>query len=447
MKRILAMLLCLLTLLSVAGCGAEKPAESVTEASDKVSSPVTEKAETEEEKTEEEGKVVYDKVSDPLTPERVARIPIANSSMTTEQLRQICVDYVKLSVSFQWVPNRTFECEANQGGGTVTKFPEGKLHGGLPYVNVASGNIYRVLEYYDTETGVLDMTVFVNKLRHFGTACSGTTGWGWARVVNSAEISFTPDMTQHHGFLKVGPYEYDASIERFGANGAPDCRDIAKTNGEQVMYQSYAASKMADCFVNDGHVRMNGKDPVVVYNADGTIDGDKSYIVQVEQGLYTTGAYHKRVSADGIEYVIQGNDGQYGDGSENYFTFKTLFNTGYLPHSFKELHGLDPVEKAEVTMEYTNAVFDAKADDLKGKLLRANYVISHVITTVTDANGNQKLRYMKTVHPHYHYTVDLSEAIPVAGLEPYRQSEGCTIRVEAFLGNGECLLAYEAPLA
>ena len=457
MKRIVALFLCLLMLLPLFSCSAEKSGETATQevkeengSTPMKPTPTSDKETEEDKKTQEnKGPVTYDKVSDPLTPERVAQIPIANSSMTTDELRQICVDYVRLSVSFQWVPNQDFNYEANQSGGTPVKFYEGKLHGGIPYVNVASGNIYRILEYYDTTTGVLNVKWLSKNILLFGTACSGTTDWGWHRVINSAKLSWTANMTQKNGLIKVGPYEYDPEIFRFGEDGAPDCKDIAKSNGEQTMYQSYAQSKKADCFVNNGHVRMNGADPVVVYKEDGvTIDGEKSYIVQVEQGLFTTGAYHKRVSRDGVEYVIQGNEGKMGDGSDFYYTFKDLFNTGYLPHTFKEFHGLDPVEKAEVlTFDWEGDVFNAKTGELAGKTMTTNYVISHTVTTVYDASGNEKLRYVKLIHPHYLYSAELQDISPLSGLAQYQKAGGHTIKVEVQLGNGEKLVAYEGTLA
>ncbi|MBR2615295.1 MAG: hypothetical protein IKC69_01290 [Clostridia bacterium] len=444
MKQALALLLSILTLLSAASCSDSQTRTATSEAEAKTEETVP--AVTEEEKSEE--KTVYDPVADTLTPERLAAIPIANSSMTTEELRQICIDFVKLSVTFQWVPNMTFRYEAKQNGGTPVTFKEGKLYGGIPYVNTASGNIYRIMEYYDCETGVLDTRFLEKNNLLFGTACSGTTGWGWNRVINSCAPSWTYALNASHGLIPVGPYEYDPTIVYFGEGGALDCTDIAAMNGVQVMYESYAASHKADCMVSNGHVRMNGAEPVVVYKEDGTIDGKKSYIVQVEQGLFTTGSYHDRVSADGIPYEIQGNEGLNPDGSPYYYTFEQLYKKGYLPHTFKEFLGLDPVEEAEITVfEYEGETFTAKAGELKDKRIEANYVISHTVTTVCDAQGNQKIRYIYRCHPHYTRKAMLEDCIPLKGIEQYQKAGGHTIKIEAQLGNGSRLVVYEGMLA
>ena len=456
MKRILALFLCLLMVLPLFSCSVKKSEETGTQevkvenGSTPMKPTPTPDKETEDKKTQEnQGPAVYDKVSDPLTPALLAALPVANASMTTDQLRDICVEYVKLSVSFQWVPDQSFDYEANQFDGTPVHYTEGKLYGGLPYVNLASGNLYRLFDYYDTETGVMNMKFLSKNLDLFGSACSGTASWGWHRVINSATLSWTYDLNQKNGLIKVGPYEYDAEIQRFGQDGAPGGKEIARNNGEQVMYASYAQTKKADCFVTDGHVRMNGASPVVVYKEDGvTIDGDKSYIVQVEQGLFTTSSYHKRVSRDGVEYMIQGNEGKNADGSDFYYTFKDLYSGGYLPHTFKEFLGLDPVEPGKVTrFDYEGGTFTAKSGELEGKMMETNYVISHTITTVTNESGAEVLRYTKHAMPHYRYSMELQDVIPVAALARYQTAGGHRIKVEVFLGNGETVLAYEGALA
>ncbi|MBR7165211.1 MAG: hypothetical protein IKD18_02930 [Clostridia bacterium] len=437
MKKILALLLTLITLVSLAAC-AEETAPTKTE------EPVTvEESEKEEKETKEERK--YDRVDTPLTPERVAAIPIAREGMSADELRQICIDYVRLSVTFQWVPNRTFDYEARQNGGTPVHFDEGKLHGGMPYINTASGNLYRMLEFCDPETGIMDVEYLEKNTKIFGTACSGTTGWGWARVVNSAVCGWTSSLNAAHGLVPVGPYTYDLSIVTYGADGNEDAKDIARRNGEQVMYESYALSQKADCFVNNGHVRMNGKDPVVVRNEDGTINGKKSYIVQVEQGLFTTGTYHKRVSADGVRYDIQGNEGVNADGTDFYYTFEDLYEKGYLPHTFKEFLGTDPIEPAQANIGYTEGTITG--EQLRKCIFKSNYVVSDIFTTVRDPEGKQLARYTYRHTNHFHFEVSLKKAIPETLVKMFSAGGQNTVEITAQLGNGEIVTAYTGTLA
>jgi len=442
LKRTFAFFLCLLTMLSIASCVSE---EVKTETFDIVENKVeTDEKKTKENKTKEEKEEVkYDRVDTPLTPERLAAIPIAKDGMTADELRQICVDYVKLSVSFQWVPSKDYDYLGASDHRVHVCFYEGKLHGGIPYINVASGNLYRILEYYDTETGVFDIEYLSQNPILFGTACSGTTGWGWARVINSAVCSYTANLNAAGGLLPVGPYTYDLTTVRFGEDGKAEPKTICRRNGEQVMYESYALSLKADCFVNNGHVRMNAENPVVVRKEDGTIDGEKSYIVQVEQGLYTISPHQKRVSADGVEYVIQGNDGKTGDGSDYYFTFKQLFDSGYLPHTFKEFLGQDPVEPGIATTNITAS--QANLEVLKDAVVTANYAISDIFTVIRDTEGSEVLRYAYRLDRHYRKEQRMKEAIPTAHLWMHRD-KGYTVSFEVQLGNGELVTAYKGEL-
>ncbi|MBR7165212.1 MAG: hypothetical protein IKD18_02935 [Clostridia bacterium] len=440
MKRLIICLLILSMLVSMFSC-AEAPAVSKTE---EAANQTVENAETEEAKetavteTAEADPVYNEKVSEPLTPERVAQIPIANSSMTTDELRQICVDYVCLSTTFQWLPSKTFTYVTSSVNLDV-KFYEGKLYGGIPYVNIASGNLYRVLEMYDPETGIMNIDNFAensDKKIYFGTACSGTACWGWGRVVNSADLRWTSNMNQKHGFIPVGPYTYDASIAVYGENGAEDCKPICRRNGQQTMFESYALLQKADCIVNQGHVRMI-KGVHVVRNADGTINGDESYAIQCEQGLYTTDASHDRVAADGTVYKIQGQD-------HMETPFSALFESGYLPHTFAEFLGTDPVEPGIVHIDHSGPTISAS--DVKDGILSANYNISDVFTVVKNEQGEEVYRYAYRCEQHFDRAAGLSKAISAGALQTFSRQGNHTVDILVQLSNGELITAYSGAL-
>ncbi|MBR3836750.1 MAG: hypothetical protein IKJ74_01275 [Clostridia bacterium] len=454
MKKWIALALTLSMLFPLCACASQEPPTQTAEI-------LTQIEETEEEKktfvdpwlkpsnknegeTSEgggESNVVYDK-ADQFLPASLAAIPIANSSMSTDELRQICIAFMQLSVSFQWIPDRDVEL----GNSKLKRFKEGDLQGGLPYINTASGNLYRVLEYYDPETGVIDFSYFADKPDIFGNACSGATGWAWARVINSADIGYTSALNASHGFIPVGPYKYDFSLDRFWQKEDDGTRtnfletiEVCKTNGEQVMFESYALTKPADCFVNQGHVRMSVEPPVVVRNPDGTIDGEQSYMYQAEQNADNTVDYKRRETADGTEYYIRGND-------KLKFTFNELYERGYLPHTFKEFLGTDPVEKAELTVGIGEASVTAK--DLLESTLRCNYPISDVFTVIRDAEGNQVGgTFIKRMDNHLSKAKKVSAVtIPTANLKAFAAKGGHTIEIRAQVGTGEILTAYSGTL-
>jgi len=383
----------------------------------------------------------YAKADDPLTPEKMAAIPIASASMTTEELRQICVDYLKLSVSCQWVSDGNYFLV--EWDNDERRFKEGKLYGGIPYVNMASGNLYRFMEFYDSKTGVFDSKAMRKNPELFATACSGSVGWAWSRVINSAEISWTHSLNAQHGLVPIGPYTYDYEVEQFWEWGKKDKKihhlktlNICKENTTQVMYESYALAHLADCFNRSGHVAMAVSEPVVVRDADGKIDGENSYIMLAEQGQYTTAEHHLRVTSDGTEYRIRGNDGRA-------FSFATLFKKGFIVHTFKEFIGVDPVEPGEVIVPMNDGVVSVK--EIGNGDLTANYPISDVFTTVCDRDGNTVYEYVMRTTDHFTRAIPMETCIPVRKLRKYRKDEH-TVQIAVQLSNGELITAYEGML-
>ena len=82
--------------------------------------------------------------------------------------------------------------------------------------------------------------------------------------------------------------------------GSQGTDDVCAENGEQIMYQSYAAMQVGDggitLWEENGHTNMCSVAPTVVYNDDGTINGDESWLCIIEQGAI----WEDGVSAGGI---------------------------------------------------------------------------------------------------------------------------------------------------
>lgn len=302
--------------------------------------------------------------------QRLAAIPIAKPGMTEDQLRQICVDFIRLEVEapFKLKEDFTYRIESQRRDRTLLG---GKVYGGLPYVSRGAGNLYRLAEICDPVTGELDQSsdVFHN-IRYFGNACSGAASMAWARVITSAYLGYTMFMTEANGFLPVGPYRYSkenvAQFIRKDPAGY-NCRTICQENGEQTMFESYAQMKPADGVVSNGHVRMNSAVPTVVRNPDGTIDGDRSYTLMHEQVCYSNHPNHIRIASDGSHYVAQGC-------ADIKYTFRKLFDAAYIPFTFAEFKDPSRVEPTKVRL--------AVEPQLKDRVLTCNYPISDVFIEV-----------------------------------------------------------------
>jgi len=450
MRKIMSWFICFIMLFSMTACiqvsdqsavttkevetTVAKTEEKILE--DTIEKNVEQMSEKVEEKTEEE-EIKYPTVEDPLTPEKLAAIPIANSSMTIDELRQICIDYFRLQLSFTFVPSQDYHYMPKSSSSEHT-LKEGILFGGLPYVSQGSGNLYRVLEYYDVETGILDMSDFLEcDARYFGNACSGGAYTGWNRVVNSAEYTVTYEMTQANGFIPVGPYTYDENLETIGEKeGDYSSKEIVAENGQQTMYESYALTHKADGLVNPDHVIMIVEEPVIVRNNDGTINGEKSYIVCCEQILRKRIDKYKRVQSDGTEYYADG-------GIDVQFTFAKLFETSYIPFTFAEFLGIDPVEEATCALDITSPT--VTLSKLSAATVVSNYSISDIFVVIRDAEGKQLFESVSRKSDFYEEESLLVGVIKRDKMQQYANGNN-TIEISCQLYNGQKLVAYTGTL-
>lgn len=207
MKRAVSLLLCavLLCSLLLTACGEQTPEQTTaatgsTAATTKTTAATTEAIQQElslydlmtggatiynakgistgktplETETTDLGTISYGTV---LTQESLDAIGIASSDMTAQDLRELCLRYFKLHLSFLWTPSENVECYPNGSPSLYEEYMQqyagqenadydkntgkalltGNIYGGIPYQTVSTGNLYRWLEYYDESTGTMDL--------------------------------------------------------------------------------------------------------------------------------------------------------------------------------------------------------------------------------------------------------------------------------------------------
>ncbi|MBE6713210.1 MAG: hypothetical protein E7580_06800 [Ruminococcaceae bacterium] len=432
MKRIFTLILCLCTILSLVACSGnmESSTAPAVTAETKEAVKETNPQPTPSKKTQ------YPEVTDKLTWDRIKAIPVATDDMTEEQLRNVVLQYFELAQTFAWTPDRAYQYVITTSDKSVT-LPSKQIYGGMPYVTNGLGNVYRWMDFYDAETGVMYLSKTASP-KQIGNQCSYGTFWAWSRVSNSLEYFYTNSMTLVNGCIPVGPYKYDTSKVKFSKDDQTGA--VCSANGEQVMFQSYGMMKPADGMVHystAGHVIMCSSTPVIVYNADGTINGDESYTTYMDQGS----KWREMEQSDGTKYNVQG-------GVHRKVTFTSLFNDGYIPFTLKEFLGTDPVEKAEASLNIELGE-SVTANQLRDASVITNYTVSHVIVTVTDADGKEVYKYTgyadlgKEMVASFEY--DLSKAVFPASLSAYA-NKGNTITVKVWVGSGECLEVCSATL-
>ena len=355
----------------------------------------------------------------------VKQIPIATPDMTEDELRDVVVAFMKLQITFAYTPRFPDRKSYSYYIKNITKhygfesskivFEEGKYYGGTPYMGNAAGCLYRWLPFYDAETGEMDWSPILRTRRlnwkHkdtvypdvasavFGNSCSSTCFWSWARITGHMGSTWSYDWIPANGFLPVGDY----ALTPEGTHG-PQTKQLCDENGKEVMFKAYAKTKRADGFVRTGHAVLSVVDPVVVYNEDGSINGEKSHVFIAEQKAdFLTDAPDKGgvdlaspLNDQGDTYRIMGNywgtkvNG--GAGVNMEWSFDHLFEKGFLPFTVPELCGKVPVEAPEITFSYAGTTISPEV--LRAQTITANYYISDTHLSVFDSNGREAYNAM-----------------------------------------------------
>lgn len=326
-------------------------------------------------------------VRDPNMPKKLFaydlnQIPLATDSMSKAELRQLVLDFFELQLSFQWKTDAEISFPKTYSGSGDKTVSTEHIYGGIVYQSGGFGNLYRWLEYYDEETGVMPlskaladnggygenaaitdvevdeisgMTTYFKyrSLMALGNQCTSSSSWSWGRAINSVCFGNTCDINVYNGFIPVGLYTYgyehegvtyDAlTIQAFGVESASNpigydtenvIADWNDAHGEDAMYKCYAQLKPADCVVSGGHAMM-----VKSVNIFTTNDGNINY------GLSTVVVSEQIEGWGSKDHIGETRLFQQGALNKSY-TFEQLKNAEYIPFTFVEfLDENDPQDK------------------------------------------------------------------------------------------------------
>ena len=361
---------------------------------------------------------------------QIDKLPKATKGMTEDELRDVVVAFMYLQLNFAYkVDLSGFEIDeygyyiknlygsygASENLDNIKiKFEHGKYYGGMPYMGNTAGSVYRWLEFYDAETGVMDWVPIMRTDRknwvdsdkgrtypnvgssYFGNTCASSCVWAWLRVSDSIRSFWTNTWLPSNGYVQVGDYELSATGDHDTSTNK-----VCSKNGRKKMYDCYAQMKRADGLVQTGHAVMAVSDAVVVYNDDGSINAKESYLLIAEQkASFLTASplkggvdlYSPLNESKGLTYRIMGNyPGNVVSGKvrEMKWTFEHLYDEGFLPFTVPELVGKDDVEDVELKFNTKATGSTINLADLKSTNITCNYPISDVHVTLIDKEGNE----------------------------------------------------------
>ena len=381
----------------------------------------------------------YPKMAEQLTWERLNAQPMKTENMTVADARKLCVDFFRYAKTALWTPDEDLDFVRNAAG-NADQMKKGIVYGGLPYIGLGSGNVYRLMDYMDESTGVVDISNAADVLKAFGNQCSIGAWWGWARAVNSSDYKWSQTCLVSHGLLRVGPYTYDDALEELSTSY--NTLNIIEENGTNTIYESYAAMHQGDglvWYLNAGHVAMCSSEPVVVKNGDGTINGNESYLTYIDQGQ----KWNERTNESGDTFTRK-------NGVDTKKTFAELAEAYYVPFTFQEFTGEDPIEKTEVTFSHEGDTI-TKAELFSAKVT-SNYSISDIYALVYDGKGNEVYKHaVRCIEANTEALAFTETAAEDAGFDNVERwgvlkSGTYTVKVVVQLGTGERPTVYEGTL-
>ena len=409
-------------------------------------------------------------INQKLSWDAINSFPLKTKDMTVAEMRQLCVDFMAFTKTFVWTPDQTVNFKRSASGGSDS-MEQGQLYGGLPYVGLGSGNVYRMMDYIDPATGLVDMgkalpalknggTLATADLKFFGSQCSESVYWAWGRVMNSANYSWSYSISPYNGFILLGDIQID-DITSWSAAYNTDMACAA--NGRQKMYGAYAQLQKADGLVyyvksgtdnGAGHVVMSYSDAHVVYNDDGTIDGTNSCVLLIDQAQGWTEATN-----------AAGDTFQHKKSVGVKHSFKKLYDTGYIPFTFAEFLGQASIEDTQVQLtkektdlisgtiresdrEYiTDRTTDTLAwDDIFASHVQSNYGVVDVYVSLYTASGKEFYRHAvrsSTAGNKNLAMAESGEMVTVWQLAEVMENNSYSGKIEVQLGTGERVTIFD----
>jgi len=352
----------------------------------------------------------------------------AQLSQTMQNRQKVVVDYMDAMATVQWQVSEPITYNAREGGSVVQSFVPGTTYVGLPYTSM-NGSLERFMTQIDSSSGA-NITVpglqssnyhddgttkgYDGFAQYMGNDCSAAVGWAWMRVspirvdgdsdteyaggvYPKFAIDFVPNpQTQAYGIYPVGDWttvsETDDTVTGSFIYEIPDeqynTKYVYDTYGAELLYEAYAISRKADALVymvydNDtqeggGHARLLAADPIVIRNANGSIDTTASYVLVTEQG---DGLGQRETTHSSWRYHYK-------------YTFSELIDLSrpkvFIPITIRALRS-DMIKEA-----YANQHPDYPVTSPVNGRIYSNFRVISTTVKVTDAKNN--IIYSNTVY-------------------------------------------------
>jgi hypothetical protein len=445
MKKTATVILCLLLAaalaLSLAACGEKEETVATKEPIPK-KDPVSQYKAEGFEKSTLKNQVSWEGINQFKTATEIAKIYETDKDTAIAEARKSVVDFFNYAKTATWIPAETWEFYHTETSAEMDVMTAGQVYGGLPYVGMAASAIYRLMDFIDEETGVVDIYSAGGPnhewQKMFGNQCANGAYVGWARVINSCDYGVTADALAKNKYIKLGSYTYDENVSKWSENY--NTTKVIEDNDANDMFESYALLKAGDGIVQwttAGHIVMIAKDAHVERTPEGKIDPSKSYVYIIDQAKAW------------VPYQHQGGDTvQVPENVDAKWTFTKLLSSVYLPFTYLEWLGEDPIEETEVTYSHTGETITI--DQLFSSKVTTNYYLFDIYAQIFSSNGSEVCKI--AVRSEAANTRELAFKENVFALDVWGSyedldpNETYTVKVYAQLGTGERPALWEGKL-
>lgn len=352
---------------------------------------------------------------------------------TPEEMRAMAVKAMRDELTFEWTPREDFTYRKT---GAVSKklyeFHKDTVYQGLPYSSGGT-SLLHWLQYYDTETGEFFVENDPDFMWKLGNSCAASADWGISAVCSSMRDGVSSYyFVYQNNFYPLGDVKYPGSVTNFKYFASDK---IVEANGPERVLEGYALAHAGDVVLSTDayetqftarHVMMVTEDAVVVRNADGSINAEKSYITEQDQRAK--------------DAVYETEDPEYSvvrrGRLDHQVSFADLLKKYYIALTTLEFQGIKPYEVGFA--EWGNAPTDVES--LLSTTVRSNYRIVYVKLTFTDENG-KKTEVKHVTTDNFPEEDGLASAIPVSECFRPEDLKNSLEKGEKYNCEGEVLLA------
>ena len=301
------------------------------------------------------------------------------SPKSLEELRRIAIDYMKAMANVVWTAGSRIDYSFNNES---LIYEPGQSYVGMIYNNCRNGleNFCEALN----EDGVYRLED-VGWDTAPGNSCATSIRHAWQMICPDVEYQYSVDMMPWYPETHVQPVgDIDWSLY----DGSNTAESILPNTDKQVILEAYAQAQPADGFMRylgnkGGHALMVTLPPVVVRNADGTINAEESFVYLTDQNNKMN-TFRQFPSTWKVDRQV---------------SFEKAYADGWLPVTLKELRtGNAPAALFEVLRQPTAGAL--ATGQFADTTVRCNYCLVTVQMDLRADNAEGSLLASAQLHPY-----------------------------------------------